>query len=189
MSGRLLKGPFTVDDYHRLAQVGVLGEDDRVELLDGQIVEMTPIGPDHAGCVDALNALLSRLVAGAAIVRVQNPVVLGAHWEPQPDLTLLRPRPDGYRTAHPGPEDILLVIEVADTSLESDRDVKLAHYAATGIPEAWLVDLEHDRIEVHRDPGPEGYREVRKARRDDTVTALLVATTVISVDDVLGPPR
>ena len=184
---KVLKGPFTVEDYHRLAEVGVLGEDDRVELLDGQIVEMTPIGPEHAGCVDALTRLLSRLVGDAGVVRVQNPLVLGSRWEPQPDLALLRPRADGYRAAHPGPGDVLLVIEVADTSLESDRDVKLPLYAAAGIPEAWLVDLEHDVIEVQREPGPEGYREVRALRRGDTVAALLVPTGPISVDEVVGP--
>src|SRR5437762_584296 len=102
MAERLLKGPFTVDDYHRLAELGILDEDDRVELLDGQVVEMTPIGPEHAGCVDALTTLLSRRVGDAAVVRVQNPLILGTRWEPQPDVALLRPRADGYRTAHPG---------------------------------------------------------------------------------------
>jgi len=189
MPARLLKGPFTVDDYHRMAEVGILGADDRVELLDGQIVEMTPIGPDHAGCVDDLTRLLLRLAGASALVRVQNPVILGQHWEPQPDVTLLRPRPGGYRKGHPGPEDILLVVEVADASLGPDREVKLPRYARAGIPEAWLVDLEHDVIEVHRQPGPEGYREVRTLRRGDTLAALLVATGAIAVDGVLGPRR
>ncbi len=189
MPTRLLKGPFTVDDYHRLAEAGILGEDDRVELLDGQVVEMTPIGPEHAGCVDALIRVLSRRVGDAAMIHGQNPVVLGARGEPQPDVAVLKPRADGYRTAHPGPEDILLVVEVADTSLAADRDVKLPLYAAARIPEAWLVDLEHDVIEVHRHPGPEGYREVRTLGRGDTLAALLVATGAISVDEVLGPRR
>jgi hypothetical protein len=174
MPARLFKGPFTVDDYHRLAEVGILSEDDHVELLDGQIVEMTPIGPEHAGCVDALLRVLSRRVGDTAMVRGQNPVVLGTRWEPEPDVAVLKPRADGYRTAHPGPGDILLVIEVADTSLESDREVKLPLYAGAGIPEAWLVDLEHDVIEMHRRPSPEGYREVRTLRRGDTLAALLV---------------
>jgi len=187
MSTRLLKGPFTVEDYHRLAEAGILGDDDRVELLDGQVVEMTPIGPDHAGCVDALIRLLSPLAGTAAIVRVQNPIVLGQRWEPQPDVTLLRPRPDGYRRTHPGPEDVLLVIEVADASLPTDREVKLPRYAAAGIPEAWLVDLAGDVIEVHRQPGAEGYREVRVLGRGETLAALRVPAGVLSVDEVLGP--
>lgn len=118
MAVRLLKGAFTVDDYHRLAELGILGEDDRVELLDGQVVEMTPIGPEHAGCVDSLTRLLSRSASDVAIVRVQGPVVLQEHAELQPDLAVLKPRADAYRVAHPRPGDILLVIEVADTSLE-----------------------------------------------------------------------
>lgn len=186
MSERLLKGPFTVDDYHRLAELGILDEDDRVELLDGQIVEMTPIGPEHAGCVDALTRLLSRLVGDTGVVRVQNPLVLGTRWEPQPDIAVLKPRADGYRTAHPGPGDILLVIEVADTSGGSDRDVKLPRYASAGSLEAWLVDLEGDAIEAHRQPGPEGYGEVRTLRRGDTLGVPLVVAGVISVDAVLG---
>jgi len=185
MSERLLKGPFTVDDYHRLALLGILAEGDRVELLDGQIVEMTPIGPEHAGCVDTLTRLLSRRVGDAAVVRVQNPMVLGTQWEPQPDVALLKPRADGYRTAHPGPGDTLLVIEVADTSGGSDRDVKIPLYARAGIPEAWLVDLANDLIEVHRQPGLEGYREVRTLRRGDMLRVPLMVAGDISVDEVL----
>ncbi len=189
MSERLLKGRFTVEDYHRLAELGILDEHDRVELLDGQVVEMTPIGPEHAGCVDALTRLLSRCVGDAGVVRVQNPLVLGTKWEPQPDVALLKPRTDGYRSAHPGRGDILLVIEVADTSGGSDRDVKLPLYAGAGIPEAWLVDLANDVIEVHRQPGLERYREARTLRRGDTLRVPLVLAEGISVDDVLGPLR
>jgi Uma2 family endonuclease len=187
MPARLLKGPFTVDDYHRLAELGILGEDDRVELLDGQIVELSPIGPRHAGRVKNLTRLLYRTLGDAVLLGVQDPVVLGTPSEPQPDIAILKPRADAYSGAHPRPEDILLVIEVADTSLEADRDVKLPLYAGAGIPEAWLVDLEHDVIEVHRRPSPEGYREVRTLGRGDTLAALLVATGAISVDEVLGP--
>lgn len=187
MSVHLRKGPFTVDAYHRLAEVGILGEDDRVELLDGQIVEMTPIGPDHAAGVDSLTRLLVRAVGDAAIVRVQNPIVLNERSEPQPDLALLRPKPAHYHDAHPEPNDILLVVEVADTSLAFDRKVKLPHYAAAGIPEAWLVDLEHDAIEVHREPTPLGYRDVQTLGRGELVRAALVPSVVIPVDEVLGP--
>src|SRR6184192_4545534 len=132
---------FSVDEYDRMGRAGVFHEDDRMELLDGQIVEMSPIGPGHAGCVRALTSLLTRLVAGRALVSVQNPVRLGEHSEPQPDVALLVPRADAYRTAHPQPKDVLLVIEVADASLEHDRDVKVPLYAAAGVPEVWLVNL------------------------------------------------
>src|SRR5438093_8112218 len=165
MAERLLKGPFTVDHYHRLAELGILDEDERVELLDGQIVEMSPIGPRHAGCVKGLVRLLYRKLGDAVFLGVQDPISLGPRSEPQPDIAVLKPRSDAYRDAHPRPGDILLVIEVAETSVESDRDVKLALYAGAGVPEAWLVDLANDLIEVHRQPELSGYREVRTVRR------------------------
>lgn len=135
---------FTVDEYHRMAEAGILGEDDRVELLDGEIVEMTPIGPRHAGGVNRLTRLFTTRLGARAIVTVQNPVVLGVRWEPQPDLAILRPRPDFYSTAHARPEDILLIVEVAETSGEADRRVKVPGYAAAGVPETWRVDLPGD---------------------------------------------
>jgi len=177
---------FTVDEYHRMGEAGIFHEDDRVELLDGQIVEMTPIGPGHAGCVDTCNRLLSSLVGGGAIIRVQSPIRLGDTSEPQPDLTLLTVRADMYRRAHPTPRDVLLVIEVADTSLEYDRDVKLRAYARSGIREAWLVNLPADGIEIHRQPGPNGYADVRTARRGETIEPLLLPGVILGVDDILG---
>src|SRR3990172_6994444 len=119
MPARLLKGPFTVDDYHRLAEVGILGEDDRVELLDGQIVEMSPIGPRHAGCVSALNRLLYPRLGGTVILGIQKPVVLRPRSAPQPDVAVLRWNAGFYREEHPGPGDVLLIIEVGDSSAET----------------------------------------------------------------------
>ena len=109
MSAPLRTHKFTVDDYHRMAEAGFFQEDDRVELIDGQVVRVTPIGPEHAGCVDYLARLFTEFAGNAWIVRVQNPVVLGKHAEPEPDIAVLRPRPRGYRTRHPGPDDIMLV--------------------------------------------------------------------------------
>ncbi|MDH3292605.1 MAG: Uma2 family endonuclease [Gemmatimonadota bacterium] len=182
----LLEGPFTVADYHRLAELGILHEDDRVELLNGQVIVMGPIGPRHAGCVDALNRLLSRLVGDFGIVRVRNPVVLGHRAEPEPDLAILRPRADWYRGSHPRPNDVLLVVEVADTSLEYDRDVKLPLYAAASIPEVWLVDLDGERIEAYRAPGSEGYGDLVTASRGETLSALHLAGLTLGVDEILG---
>src|SRR5438445_4690866 len=119
-----LKGPFTVDTYQRLGELGILGEDDRVELIDGQVVEMSPIGDRHASCVRRLNGLFARQLLDVAVIDVQNPVVLGRRDAPQPDVTLLVPRADAY-PHHPRAQDILLVIEVADTTVAYDRDVKL----------------------------------------------------------------
>ena len=186
MAVRLLPGPFTVDAYHRLAELGVLDEDDRVELLDGQIVEMTPIGGAHAACVIRLTDLLTRRTGSDTSVSVQNPVVLAERWEPQPDIAVLR-RPGGLAGAWlPGAQDVLVVIEVADTSLERDRDVKIPHYAAAGIPEAWLVDLVADAISVCRVPGPDGYSHIVTVTRGETLRPLVPPDVAIAVDDILG---
>jgi len=186
MAVRLLPGPFTLESYHRLAELGVLDEDDRVELLDGQIVAMTPIGGAHAACVIRLTALLSRRAGDDTGISVQNPVVLAERWEPQPDLAVLR-RDGGLSGAWlPGPQDVLLIIEVADTSLESDRDVKIPRYAAAGIPEAWLVDLGADAITVYRGPSPDGYRDVITVTGGGTLRPFLLPDITIAVDDILG---
>jgi Uma2 family endonuclease len=186
MPTTLLKGPLTVADYHRLAEVGILHEDDRVELLDGQVVVMSPIGPRHAGCVDRLTRLLSRLAAEAAVVRVQNPVVLGDWAEPEPDLALLRPPIERYAAAHPRPADVMLVIEVADSSLDYDREVKLPLYAAAGIPEVWLVDLEGGKILLYRSPGPDGYGDVVTACRGQTISPAELPGAVMDAGEILG---
>ncbi|TMI76710.1 MAG: Uma2 family endonuclease [Bacillati bacterium ANGP1] len=186
MGMQLVRRSFTVDEYHRMAEAGILGEDDRVELIDGQVVAMTPIGPAHGSCVNRLNMLFAPLAGRQATVSVQNPLVLGEHEEPQPDLTVLRYRADGYRERHPGASDVLLVIEVADASLESDRRTKIPLYARTGIPEAWLVNLPADTIESYREPGAEGYADIRTAKRGETLTPVRLPSFTLRVDDVLG---
>lgn len=152
----------TLDDYHRLGRAGILGGDDRVELLDGQLVDMSPIGPRHALTVDTLNELLVTAVAQRAIVRVQNPIELDARTEPQPDIALVRRPWRGYPGAHPQPDDVYLLIEVADTSLELDRGAKLELYARSGIRELWIVDLTTDAVLVHRRPRGDRYDVVTK---------------------------
>jgi len=186
MSTPLRTHNFTVDEYHRMAEAGVFHEDDRVELIDGQVVEMTPIGPRHAGCVNRLNGLLSRLGGGGVTLSIQNPVLLGERREPQPDVTVLRHRADGYAARHPEPADILLVIEVADTSVEYDRSIKIPLYARAGVPEAWLVNLPADRIEVYRNPSGGSYAEVTSVSPSETLTPLLLPAARLSVADVLG---
>jgi Uma2 family endonuclease len=185
MAPPVLKGPFTVDAYQRLGELGILREDARVELVAGQVVEMTPIGDRHASCVRRLHDLFARHALELAIIDVQNPVVLGTHDAPQPDLALLKRRADRY-PHHPRARDILLVVEVADTSLAYDRDVKISLYARAGVPEAWLVDLGADAIVVHRDPGPDGYRDVVTLTRGETLRPSLLPDTTIATDDVLG---
>ena len=147
----------TIDDYHRLGEAGVLGEDDRVELLEGQLVDMSPIGPRHALAVDALNELLVTAVAGRAAVRVQNPITLDDRSEPQPDIVLARRPWHGYPTYHPGPADVILLIEVADSSRETDLGAKRELYALAGIREFWIVDLITDGVLVCRNPDGASY--------------------------------
>jgi Uma2 family endonuclease len=178
---------FTVADYHRMAETGILGEADRVELLDGEIVEMTPIGPPHASVVPRLTRLFSNQVGQHAIVSVQNPIELAVvDSEPQPDLTLLHPRADFYATQHPGPVETLLVVEVMDTSAERDRRLKLPLYARAAIREVWLVDVGAERIEVYRQPEPDGYRQTRILRRGESTAIEALPDLAIRVDDILG---
>jgi Uma2 family endonuclease len=178
---------FTVDEYDRMVEAGVLHEDDRVELIDGEIVEMTPIGPRHAACVDRLNFHLSRQAGDRAILRVQGPVVLGRWAQPEPDLAVLRPPIERYAHAHPQAADILLLIEVAETSLEYDCSVKLLLYARLGAPEVWVVNLPEDRIEVYQGPRGEGYATRRLVARGATLSPLRLPAVSLSADEVLGP--
>ncbi len=185
-AGPVVRKLFDVGDYYRLLGAGVLHEDDRVELIEGEIIQMAPIGGRHAACVDRLNRLLSPLVGDAAIVRVQSPVRLSERVEPQPDLTLLRPRDDFYAQGHPTPSDVLLLVEVAETSLRYDREVKLPLYARTGIPEVWIVDLQDEEILAHSRPEGDAYNEVGRTSRNGSVTPCMLPGLSLRVDDVLG---
>ncbi len=149
---------FTVDQYHNMIQTGVFHEDDRVELIHGEIVDMTPIGKDHSSVVDQLNRHFNRIPNNTPLVRIQNPILIADHSEPQPDLTIVRFRTDYYRKTLPTPSDVLLLIEVADSSLLADRRVKVPLYAKAGIPEVWVIDLTAKSIEVLRDPIDSQYR-------------------------------
>ncbi len=186
MTLQMTRRRFTVDQYYRMAEAGILTEDDRVELIDGEIIEMPPIGPEHAWRVDRLTELLIRTFGDVAYVRVQNPVRLGVYSEPQPDLALLRRRPEGYSSAHPTPEDTFLVVEVAQTSVAFDRDVKAPLYARSGIGEFWLGDLNQQTVTVYRDPTSSGYRNSRSLRRGDRVAPQAFAERELAVDDILG---
>jgi Uma2 family endonuclease len=178
---------FTVDEYHRMAEAGVLTQDDRVELLDGEILVMSPIGSRHAATVARIQDLLARALGGRAIVWVQNPIRQRPFSEPQPDVCLLRPRADFYSARHPEAPDILLLVEVADTSLGYDRERKIPLYARSGMAETWLVNLPEDAIDVHRQPQAGAYADLRTARRGETVSPLAFPGLALSVDDILGP--
>ena len=186
MATQLIRRRFTVNEYYLMAQAGILHEDDRVELLEGEIVEMAAIGSRHAACVNRLNRILSEGLGSRAIISVQNPVRLGEHSEPQPDLTLLRPRPDFYSESHPESADVMLVVEVADTSEDYDREVKMPLYARYGITEAWLVDLSSRSIEVYRDPVPEGYRDIQLAMPGRRIAPQAFPDLELAVEKVFG---
>ena len=186
METELQRRRFTVDEYYRMAETGILRHDDRVELLDGEIVEMTPIGSRHAACVDRLMELVQRCTEGRGILRVQGPIRLDVHSEPEPDLAVLKRRADYYASAHPGPGDVLLVVEVADASLRYDRDVKIGLYARAGIPETWLVDLQNERVDVFTEPSPQGYRASRQLRRGERLASPALPAASLLVDEMLG---
>ncbi|HEY7649320.1 MAG TPA: Uma2 family endonuclease [Methylomirabilota bacterium] len=186
MATALRRWRFTVDDYHRMAEVGILSEDDRVELLDGEIVEMTPIGSDHAGHVKRLIALFTSRLGARAVMSVHDPVGLSKHSEPQPDVALLRPREDFYARSHPRPEDVLLLIEVADTSVETDRHIKVPLYARAGLREVWLIDLGAERVEVYREPTAASYQQIRALARGQRIGPLAFPDLTLGVDDLLG---
>jgi Uma2 family endonuclease len=164
----------TVDAYHRMIDAGVFGKDDRVELVEGELRAMPPIDARHAGKVKRLNQLFSRLAAGRVLIAIQDLLALPDYAELQPDLMLLQPRQDFYEGSNPTPADTLLVVEVSDRSLGFDRDTKLALYAVHGVPEAWLVDLKNQRLQIFRDPGPDGYRQILLPDKAQSVAPLLL---------------
>jgi Uma2 family endonuclease len=168
---------FTVDEWHRMGEAGLYGE----------VMEMSPIGSPHASCVARLTFLLMRAVGPRALIFPRSPVVLGKYSEPQPDIALLAPRPDGYSRSHAGPGEILLLIEVADTTLAFDRDRKSPLYARSGVRQIWIVDLSGDQVLVMGSPGEDGYRRVDPIERGDELRVEALADVRISVNDVLGP--
>lgn len=186
MTVELRRRLFTVEDYYGMARAGILGEDDRVELIEGEILEMAAIGSRHAACVKRLNRLLMRRAGDAVVVGVQDPVRLSDLSEPQPDLAVLRPRDDFYESAHPGPDDVLLIVEVALTTLEFDREVKAPLYARAGVPELWIVDLESSVLEVYREPVEGRYETVERLGAEDAASPEALAGVEVPVGEIAG---
>lgn len=174
----------TTSDYHKMGDAGIFAASDRVELIEGEIIDMAPIGIPHSGVVDLLTNRLVTAVAEQAIVHAQNPVVLGEHSEPQLDIALLRPRADFYRKAHPTPVDILLLIEVAETSLRFDREIKLPLYARHQVPEVWIIDLLHRRLDIHRDPEGGQYRQASTPDDLAHLTPALLPQSAVNLADL-----
>ena len=185
MSVQIQKYYFNVEDYYRMADAGLFPIGARIELIEGEVVEMSPIGNRHAACVDRLNTFLNHILSGKAIVRVQGPIRLNDFSEPQPNIALLKPRDDFYSNSHPTPADVLLIIEVADTSVDYDRRVKRQLYARAGIPETWVMVLPKDYIEVHSQPVNGKYQKVQRLKRGRTLVSPTVAGLRFNVADLL----
>ena len=177
---------FTISEYELLIKIGLLAEDERVELIEGELVEMSPINLSHVLVVNRLTYLLTQRLAQRAILSVQNPVRLGQRSMPQPDVALWRLRQDEYRSGLPGPEDILLIIEVADSSVEYDQGGKSLLYARAGIQEYWIVNLPAQIVEVHRQPRDGSYRSLLRLTVGDTADLLAFPDVTLSVAAILG---
>ena len=185
MSVAVSRRRFTVDDYQRMGEAGILRAEDRVELIDGEIVTKMTIGPRHHAGVDRATRAFVMTAGEAAIVRVQGAVRLDLYNAPEPDLMLLRPRADFYASRHAGPADVLLVVEVADSSFDFDRVVKASLYSRLNLPEYWLVDLNDNVLYCHSSPERGTYRKVRQFRRDQSLAPQLLPNCVISTNDLI----
>ena len=177
---------FSVSDYYLMAEAGILSPHDRVELIDGEIVQMASIGSYHAGCVNYLATFFGHTLGFSVVLNVQNPVRVDEHNEPQPDLTLLKPRDDFYTQSHPEPGDVLLAVEVSHTTVEFDRDVKAPLYAQAAIPELWLVNLEDGYLDALSQPSDGEYRAARRLSPGDTIAPALLPDARLDVGNILG---
>ena len=177
---------FDVHQYHAMAKAGVLKEDDRVELIDGEIVAMSSIGPAHVGAVNSSTMFWAIRLGGRAIAQIQNPIRLDERNQPQPDIAILKFKDDFYRSGLAGPDDVLLLIEVSDTSLRYDRRIKLALYARFGIPEFWIVNIRARSIEVYTAPANGEYTSLQTFRRGQTITPTAFPDVVLPVSDIIG---
>ncbi|MBS3026306.1 MAG: Uma2 family endonuclease [Dolichospermum sp. DET50] len=183
---RLKTFRLNVSQYHQMSEAGIFSENDKVELINGEIIEMSPIGRRHTACVNRLNSVFSQLLGNKVIIAVQNPIILNNLSEPEPDIALLKHRADFYESGHPQPQDIFLLIEVADSSLEYDRDVKIPLYATSGISEVWLVDIYEQVIIVYRYPSENGYSDIQTFSRGEKLSIQAFPEINLVVNDILG---
>jgi Uma2 family endonuclease len=186
MAIQLLHKKFTIEEFQQMAETGILKDDDRVELLKGEIIEMGKIGRRHAAYVDRLNDLFRDKLGKKIILRVQSPIELYPDSQPQPDVSLLQRREDYYENGHPQPEDIFLLVEVADTSIETDREVKIPLYSQHGIIEVWLIDINSKIIEVYQNPTPEGYKNKFILLSEKIISPLAFPDIKITTQEILG---
>lgn len=186
MTVTLPRHRLTVADYHKMGEIGILSEDDRVEMIEGEIIDMAPIGSAHAACVRYLLHSFAPHLGEAAMLDIQNPLRLSDYSEPQPDLMLLKPRSDFYRRVHPQVQDVLLLVEVAETSVAYDREIKIPLYARHQIPETWLFDLKAQQLEIFLDPSSEGYKKILRPGRGERVAPGLLPGAIINWAEALS---
>jgi hypothetical protein len=176
---------FTTDEYFRMVEAGILTKDDHVELIEGEIVEMPPTGDYHAGILSQLTMLFKSVLGTEAVLRHQDPLRLSSQSAPQPDFAVVKFRPDFYKGSHPGPEDVLLLIEIADSSLTFDRRVKAPLYGQAGVRELWIVNIKDRTIEVYREPSDAGFRAISIVRGQERVSPAALPTISFSVGELL----
>jgi Uma2 family endonuclease len=174
----------SIEDFHQMSRAGILREDSRVELIEGELIDMAPIGSRHASVVSTLSMLFARQVGELVIVSTQNRLSLPPDNEPQPDIAILKPSLDRYRNALPAAEDVLLLIEVADTSVEYDREIKLPLYARHSIPEVWFIDLNRGVLEIHLEPTNKGYRKLLTPDNRETIAPTLVEEVRLALSEI-----
>lgn len=181
---QLITRKFNVDEYHKMAKIGILTAKDRVELIQGEIIPMSPIGLKHAACVNRLNRLFYQKLGEQIIVSVQNSIQLDNYSEPQPDIVILKFRPDFYENKIPQPADIELLIEVSDSTIKYDQEVKLPLYAESNIPETWIINLNNKTLEVYRQPQDKQYLDQQK--NIQAISPLAFPKIILTIHDILG---
>jgi len=186
MQIEVTKKLFTVDDYYRMAEAGIIGPEERVELIDGEIIQMSPPGNRHIACVNRATTAFVEAFGKRAIVSVQNPLRLNIYNEPQPDIVVLKPRSDFYASTRLSPEHTFFVVEISDTSLAFDRKIKLVRYATFGVPEVWIEDLQHDLPLVFRQLEEQSYKSSLTLRPGDAVSPFAFPDTTFKVEQLLG---
>lgn len=178
------KHRFTVDQYYKMGEVGILGLEQRTELIEGEILEMSPIGAKHSGSINRLNRIFAGLVGNQAIISIQNSIRINNHSEPQPDIAILYWREDFYVESLPIPSEVFLLIEVADSTLKYDREVKAIIYAKASIPELWIANIEAQVFEVYRQPSETGYQQVQIYGKGEIINLLMLPNVAIAVNDI-----
>ncbi len=176
---------YTLAEYHQMIEIGILKAQDKVELIRGEIIKMSPVGLKHASCVKKINQLFAQKLGNKVILGIQDPIKLNDNSQPQPDVVLLKPKSDFYATEHPKSEDILLLIEVADTSIEYDRQIKIPLYAENNITEMWLININENIIQVYQNPQGKLYKNITNYQIDDKIDLTIFPDCEIKVKDIL----